>query len=615
MVRNKKTGKSWKSWKSLRKDQGGNVAMMFGLALVPMIGAAGVAIDYSRLSMARVRLQSALDAGILSAAKNTAVLTDAEIKTRVETFVAATSASDFKLSPSVGVLPVGQDNIAVTAQGCVPLLFQYFIGAPDPCVSVRADVQRPKENYLEVALVLDNSGSMSGAKIDAAKQSAIDFTNTLFAGNTNPEKIKISVVPFTLTVNSGSGMNTTTDPNLDRAGVSSIHWENVLPTPTSPRPGVISRFSLFSQLGETWSGCMEMRPGAWGLNDAAPTLTSPDSLFVPMFAPDEPGERNTGSGVSPVATTTIANSTLNRRVSGGTTYTVTNTYLNDDGSASINYSGTTEVSATNPACTPTSTAFQLPFSSPTASWQNKNWLHRSTSNICRYNLAGTPGGAVSARKSIISPISDSNGAGRGPNYSCNAIPLQRLTRVQSDVLNKINAMRASGSTNILDGFMWGWRTISPNAPYADARTYNYNGGQIRNRKYIILMTDGDNSWASASNPNGSTYSPFGYYKNNRLQNGITTAAAGNTAMNAKTQQACDNAKTLRDINNNQAIQIITIGFSTPGQEISADGLALLQYCASDDGGQKQFYTATNAGQLSAVFSQIAKNIGKLTLTR
>jgi hypothetical protein len=48
----------------------------------------------------------------------------------------------------------------------------------------------------------------------------------------------------------------------------------------------------------------------------------------------------------------------------------------------------------------------------------------------------------------------------------------------------INAMVATGDTYSNLGLMWGWHTVSPNAPFADGAAY---GGQVQ--KIIVLMTD------------------------------------------------------------------------------------------------------------------------------
>ncbi len=593
-------------FKRFCRNDRGNIAMMFGLGLVPMLTASGVALDYARLSSARTSLQSALDSGVLAVARDPNVLTQAVILERIAPFIQNNSTGSFPTPPVVTVIPSGPNDVDVEVVGCLQLAFSSFVSVVNPCIKARTKVSRPAQTYLEVALVLDNSGSMSGTKIEAARTAATQFVTSLFAGSTNPDQIKVSVVPFTLTVNAGAGMSTTSNPNLDLNGASPVHWENLLPASTLPPSGVTSRFSLFQQLGETWGGCFEMRPGAWGTNDEAPQVGSPSSLFVPMFAPDEPGTR---------ADTSIRRDLLNDNGGGGN-YTPTNSYMNDDGSRTLNYTSGRETSATQSAClaSPTSTLFNLPFSAPTANWQDSNWRFRSSSNICRYNLTGTPGGTTN-RKSIANTGGVSNGAGRGPNYACNAIPLQRMTNNSATVISKINAMRADGNTNILEGFMWGWRTVSPNAPYADGRAYNWNGGQIRNKKIIVVMTDGDNFWNQASNPNLSIYSPFGYYRNNRIGTNITNAVQATAAMNARTLQACTNAKATRNINNDEGIQIYTVGFSTPGAEISPAGLQLLQDCASVENGNRLYYSATNAGELASVFATIANNIGQLKITQ
>jgi Flp pilus assembly protein TadG len=604
-------------FKRFCRNDRGNVAMMFGLGLVPMLAASGVAIDYSRLSSAKTRLQSALDSGVLAAAKDPSTTTNAILLSKVTPFVTDNTIGTFTANPTVFIpsadpnRPVGPNDVAIVAEGCIELAFVFFTGTVSPCVSVRTDVTRPVQTYLEIALVLDNSGSMAGAKIDAAKTAAAQFATSLFAGVTNPEQVKMSVVPFTFTVNAGTGMNVNTNTNLDRNGASPIHWENLLPPATSPPVGVISRFSLFQQLGETWGGCFETRPGAFGMNDVAPTVVNPSTLLVPMFAPDEPGPRQTGTSPSSLNTTNVRRDLLNNRNLGSNNYVVSNSYLNDDGSNTLTYNGSgNETSATSSACLPASTSslFSLPFSTSTSTGQDQNWLNRSRNNICRYNLAGTPGGTA-VRKNVFT-----GAVGRGPNYACNAIPLLRLTNTSATALTKINDMRAEGGTNILEGFMWGWRAISPNAPYADGRAYNWDGGQIRNKKIVVLMTDGDNTWNQLTNPNGSLYSTFGYYRNNRIGTGITTNAQATAAMNNATRQACTNAKATRNIRNEEGVQIYTVGFSTPGAEISTDGLQLLQDCASVENGRQLYYPASNAAELAAVFSTIANNIGRLKIT-
>ena len=55
--------------KSFARDRRGNVAVTFGLAVIPLVGLVGAAVDYGRLSLRRTELNSISDSAALSAAK------------------------------------------------------------------------------------------------------------------------------------------------------------------------------------------------------------------------------------------------------------------------------------------------------------------------------------------------------------------------------------------------------------------------------------------------------------------------------------------------------------------------------------------------------------------
>jgi Flp pilus assembly protein TadG len=62
------------------QNRDGNVAMLFGLALLPIMATTGAAIDYSRASDARTQLQNAIDSTALAVAKTSPLLTDAQLR-------------------------------------------------------------------------------------------------------------------------------------------------------------------------------------------------------------------------------------------------------------------------------------------------------------------------------------------------------------------------------------------------------------------------------------------------------------------------------------------------------------------------------------------------------
>jgi Flp pilus assembly protein TadG len=566
-----------------RHDRRGSIAILTAITLPVLSAGVGFAVDYSMASSARTQLQAGVDSGVLASARDANTKTDAQIAQRVKDHIDA-NAGKYPLATLTvqSLTPSAANRVRATARGCVATYFASLVGTTQICVSVDSEAERPGSTYLEVALVIDNSGSMSGSKINAAKQAAKDFAKTLFDISLKPEQVKISVVPFTLSVNAGpqyrdSGF-------VDKTAQSSIHWENV-----TPPAGVTNRFDLYDRVGETWNGCFETRPGTFATSDDNPTAAAPDSLYVPMFAPDEPGER--GQGTYRTAT--------GNHLGGGSSHSVSNSWLNDDGSQSLTY-----VSNAVTAATPTGASAACPISI----YSELDFLKRQKENGCRYNIAG-----ASNRKSITGY----QGSRRGPNYYCDARPLLRMqdTTGRSNVEANINAMAADGNTNIFEGFMWGWRTVSPNGPFKDGRAYTWKQDQIINRKIVVVLTDGDNFWAGQNNPNNSIYSMMGYYRNNRLATNVTNESQANAAMNAKLIDGCTNAKATRTFDNKEGVTIYTVGFSTPGQEISATGLSVLQNCASMQNGSKLFFKAENSTQLISIFQNIAKEVGQVRLTQ
>src|SRR3954469_4010739 len=66
--------------RAFRVDRSGNVALIFALALIPVFGAVGVAVDYSRANAARTAMQAALDAAALMVSKEALNVTVAQVQ-------------------------------------------------------------------------------------------------------------------------------------------------------------------------------------------------------------------------------------------------------------------------------------------------------------------------------------------------------------------------------------------------------------------------------------------------------------------------------------------------------------------------------------------------------
>ena len=152
-----------------------------------------------------------------------------------------------------------------------------------------------------------------------------------------------------------------------------------------------------------------------------------------------------------------------------------------------------------------------------------------------------------------------------------------LTHDQTALNAAISGMTAWGDTYIPSGLVWGWRMLSPGAPFDETQH-----GKIPQtvKRYVVLMTDGMNT----RSPN---------YPDNW---------GGDTALaNTLTAELCANIKA-------DGINIFTIAFEVTDNTIKN----ILRKCASNP---SQFFDAGNAGHLAAAFKKIGASLASLRLTR
>src|SRR5262249_6833570 len=76
------------------------------------------------------------------------------------------------------------------------------------------------------------------------------------------------------------------------------------------------------------------------------------------------------------------------------------------------------------------------------------------------------------------------GSNIGPSYNCPASPILPLTNDKSAITSAISAMVAGGNTVIPEGIAWGWRVLSPGAPFTEGAAYS-DSDTI---KFLILLT-------------------------------------------------------------------------------------------------------------------------------
>lgn len=193
---------------------GGNVAVMFSLALVPLLAMGGAAIDYGNGLNVKAKLQGAVDSGLLKVATDptmvvggspactTAAACDAQIRLAVRDATRSYYASYMGQTPSVDVKITDDGTILAMASVSIPTHVMKFFGRTDSTIGATSEVKRGAAGGSEVALVLDTTGSMASPKIDGLKTAASQLVTTLLpSGSTN----KVALVPFDMYVNVGLG--------------------------------------------------------------------------------------------------------------------------------------------------------------------------------------------------------------------------------------------------------------------------------------------------------------------------------------------------------------------------------------------------------------------------
>jgi len=202
---------------SLLRDQTANVLVITAVAVLPMIALTGSAIDISRIYLAKNRLQSACDSGVLAGRKamaTTSYTTTAQ--TRAEAmFNFNYDDDDFRSTGTdFDATADAEGKLDGEATTTLPMLVMDMMGFEDREITVAcsADIQVPN---IDIVFVLDVTGSMDDPingtkKIASLKTATIGFYDsiaTAMAGNTRT-RVRYGFVPYSQIVN-GSELFTT----------------------------------------------------------------------------------------------------------------------------------------------------------------------------------------------------------------------------------------------------------------------------------------------------------------------------------------------------------------------------------------------------------------------
>ena len=248
---------------------------MFGICCIPLFATAGAAIDFTRALNLKHNLNAAIDAAALAAGSAVTLSTEQKIEYAKEVL----EANFLELEHAhinEPTFEVDDTTVIINVSGTLDTFMLGVVGIDQIPITTSNEVTL-QSKQLEVVMVLDNTGSMSGSKISSLKSAAEDLVEILYEGDDADELVKVGLVPFAASVNVGTGNQ---DSGwIDVNAQSSIHGENFKNNPNI--------FNMYNKLNnKSWNGCVEARPAPYDTTDEPPT--GGDTLWVPYFYPDEP---------------------------------------------------------------------------------------------------------------------------------------------------------------------------------------------------------------------------------------------------------------------------------------------------------------------------------------
>ena len=537
---------------------GGNVAMTFGLATLPIIGGVGAAIDFGHAHSVKSAMQSALDATALRISREAANLNDADLQTKTRNYFIAVfdkpEATGVAVSASFSTGRGSQ--LVVTGSASVATFVMGILGYNHIPITGTSTAKWGTQR-LRVALALDTTGSMSSdGKMDALKAATKSLLTELRNAATVDGDVHVSIIPFSKNVNLNPS-------NYNESWIDWTDWE-AEPDILDPAKGG-SKPSNWKQVGPG-SSC-PFTNSSHGFVCAASATSTGTVSAIP----------SSGSTKGYICPSTDSGRVISKKIGvmyngcyDSNLYSCTGSSCSCTGWSNCSCSG----SGSAKQCTSTSDYVHVWRPSATAAAPP-----RSTWNGC-----------VTDRGRASGPVSDYDRLATAPTTSIveSLYPAEQnaycspaimgLNYNWSTMATFVDTLYPSGATNQPIGLVWGWQSLVGGGPLSvPAMDPNYVYSDT-----IILLSDGLNTldrWYG----NGSS----------------TSTSVDNRMYDSTGAGTCANIKAA-------GITIYTIHVNTDGDPTST----LLQNCASTS---DKFFSLTSASQIITAFNKIGTDLKKLRL--
>lgn len=277
----------------------GNIAIVFALASLPVVGTVGFAVDYSHANSVKTAMQAALDSTALMLAKDAATVTSGTLQTNATNYFKAL----FNRPEAQNVVVTatysesGGSKVVVNGSATVPTAFLGIIGYNNIPVNGSSTTSWGSTR-LRVALALDNTGSMADDGKMAALKSATKslLTQLQSAAGTNGD-VYVSIIPFNNDVNVGRS-------NYNASWIDWSDWEdnngqdNSTTTCTTQKTGKSGKTTKKCTTSttwvpdnhNTWNGCITDRDQNYDQLVTAPNPADkslPDASASTLFPAEQ----------------------------------------------------------------------------------------------------------------------------------------------------------------------------------------------------------------------------------------------------------------------------------------------------------------------------------------
>ncbi len=604
----------------LAGDARGNVAMLFGLTMPVLVLMTMGGIDIHRASTVRVNLQDALDAAALAAARSPYTTnTDlqrvglASLRANLKAYPQITlreGDTSFVLNSDDVVIASAKVDVRTLVANIVLPPYGKFMEDYLP-VGAHSEVDRSSRN-IEVAMVLDLSGSMSGQKLTDLKNAARDLVDLVVQPVQTPYYSRVALVPWSHSVNPGSYLTSVRGPvtgstAITGAVINLTGTQRTITAATKARPVVISAAGHgFANNDVVWisgvSGMTQLNNKAYLVRNRT---TDTFELYTLSGGRVDGRNYNSHSGNT---------GRVQKCQDNDCSITITSAghgLSNNDYVYITGVSGMTQINdQTHLVGNATANSYTIDLVSSSLSPYTSGGLSWCAQPGCTYYAFENENEDLATHRisdcvtertgdQAYTDAAPASGARVGRHYpnlsgSCLGSTIEPLSSSISGIKADIDSFSVSGSTAGQIGIAWGWYMVSPNFgslwPSSAGAAYN----TAETLKAVIIMTDGE---FNAPYCNGVT--ARGYNASSAASNNCDP---DNGEPYAQSRALCDAMKA-------QGIVVYTVGFQI------ADGggaEALLEYCASTASG---FYNAGSGTELSEAFNAIGRDITQLRISR